>query len=149
MERAEPNAAVIRVLRWAWVALVGVVVWHLVLILGFAALGVLDDLCPPDQVVSGMCMAEWYDPAVDVLMIVFAGLSAVAVVLVPPLVSPLHRWPTALVMYGLGATFAVVFAAAAPKMWAPAASALIAGAASVLVARALWKPRPVGPAGSI
>ena len=149
MGLAERNTAADRVVGWALAAIVGVVAWHLVVILGMFADGLLHDCCPPDQVVSGLCMADWYDPAQDVLVIVFAGLSAVAVVLIPPLVTPSHRWKTALVAYGVGATFALVFAANSADVWAPAASALIAGAASILVARALWTQRPGDPtAGS-
>lgn len=129
-------------LRWVLAVITGFVVWHVVAILGLMAVSVLDSFCPPDQVVSGMCTAPWYDTAFDALVIVFAGLSAVAVVLVPPLVAPTHRWEASLAAYGIGATFAIVFAAGSSTLWAPTASALVAGATAILGARALWKRSP-------
>ena len=125
--------------RWVLAPIGGLVAWHATLFLGLVAVGVLDSMCPPDKIVSGMCQADWYEPAFDALVAVFAGISAVVVVLVPALIAPTHRLRMAWVAYGVGAAFAICSALGGSSLYPPAAAALLCGAAAVALAHRLWR----------
>src|SRR5262245_23856301 len=105
-----------RILRWLTVPLAGIAVWYVTLLVGFGAVSVLDALCPPQLVVSGLCTASWYEPAFEALLLVCTALVAAGVVLVPALVAPAHRFRVAMIGYGCGATFAL-YAASGGSMW--------------------------------
>ena len=124
-------------LRWVLAPIGGLVAWHATLFLGLVAVGVLDSMCPPDEMVSGMCQADWYEPAFDALVAVFSGISAVLVVLVPALIAPTHRLRMAWIAYGVGAAFAIFFALGT-SLYPPAAAALLGGATAVAIAHRLW-----------
>ncbi len=77
-----------KVIQWVLVVPAGIAAWFLVLILGFFAAVFIESCCPPEEVVSGYCTADWYPSAMDLLEQSFAGLSAFAVVLASTLVAP-------------------------------------------------------------
>ncbi len=128
-------------LRWTFVPIAGALVWFGTLFLGLAGLDLLDRLCPPEHVVSGMCTASWHRPAVDGLTIVCALLAAVGIVLVPARIAPSNRFTVAFVAYLCGAAFAV-YVATSGSMWGPFIAAAIGGSA------ALWFARRTMKAGS-
>src|SRR3989442_8658829 len=127
-----------RLIRWILVPLSGVATWHAVLVLGILGVDVLDRLCPPDLVVSGMCTARWHAPAVEALILVCTGIVSLGVVLVPATVAPSHRLRVARLAFGFGATFATYFAISAGA-WGPFAVAAVAGSAALWLATSHWR----------
>jgi hypothetical protein len=94
-------------------------------------------LCPPEQLVSGMCMAAWYPAAESLSFCVAAALGAVTAVLLPTLAAPHHRGRVALAALGLGTACAAWWlSAGGSSLLAPFACALGGGVAALLVARA-------------
>ncbi len=77
-----------KVLQWIHIIPTAIAAWVIVIILGMLTFLFLESLCPPEMMVSGCCMAEWFDPARSILEHFFAGLSALAVVLASTMVAP-------------------------------------------------------------
>jgi hypothetical protein len=47
-------------LRWLLVLPAAWVAWYAAVLIGFGLYTVAEALCPPDQVISGMCVAPWF-----------------------------------------------------------------------------------------
>jgi len=104
---------------------------------------VLDSFCPPEEMVSGSCQADWYRPAFDALVAAFSGLSAVVVVLAPTLMAPSRRVAVAAVAFGCGAAVALSMWASEPELLAEFLAAFGCGAATLaLVVRKLRASSP-------
>ncbi len=123
-----------RTIRWLVVPLSAVAVWTAALLLGLAGITVLDSLCPPDLMVSGLCTASWHAPAVKGLEMICAAFAAAGVVAVPTVIAPHHRVQVAAVCLVGGAMFALFFAIAA-HAWADLAAAAISGCTAFYLMR--------------
>lgn len=119
------------VIRWFLVALSFPAVWHLVLVAGIASVAVLDSLCPSDLVVSGMCTAQWYQPAFEALLAAFSAIAAFSMVVVPVLLAPGHRMAVAFGSFSIGAVVATYFALGG-MLWVPFVCAAASGALAIL-----------------
>jgi hypothetical protein len=97
----------INALRWVGVVPAAVFGWYLALVIGLVLHSVLGSLCPPQEIISGMCTAFWYPLASRSLFCAGAALSAFFVVLFASLVSPSHSRQVAWVVYSVGAGVAV------------------------------------------
>ena len=62
--------------------------YYVAMISGMAALALAEAFCPPDDVISGMCTAEYMGWIEKLLFVLFPGLAEVLVVLLPSLVAP-------------------------------------------------------------
>jgi len=143
VELTDRDQQATRVLRFTLAPIVAVVGWFVVLFLGLAAVGVLDSFCPPEEMVSGSCQADWYGPAVDALIVAFSGLSAVVVVLAPTLMAPSRKIAVAAVAFGCGAAVALSMWASEPELLAEFLAAFGCGAATLaLVVRKLRASSP-------
>jgi hypothetical protein len=49
--------------RWALVPVTAFGVWFGTLLIGIGGSSLLDSLCPPDLMISGICTAPWHGPA--------------------------------------------------------------------------------------
>ena len=118
-------------LRWLSVAPAAILGWHTALILGLAAHSSAQRLCPPEAIVSGLCVAWWYPSVERTIMLLAVALSAVLVVVCASLAAPSHRVRVAWAAYAAG-----VIAAADFLMETGAAAeftaAMVAGWLSVL-----------------
>ncbi|MCB1036965.1 MAG: hypothetical protein KDD47_24270 [Acidobacteria bacterium] len=125
-------------LRWACVPLVAIAVWYGTALLGIVGYEVLESLCPPELVVSGLCTAPWFSSAVDGLTAVCTAVVAAALVLVPAWVAPRHRFVIACLAYLFGAAFAtyLAFGGGFLNLF------LLAAASGSLALWAAWKKWP-------
>ena len=93
----------LRTLRWILTPISGFLAFYIGLSLGFLAISFLDNFCPAEQIISGMCTAKWYLRTEDIIIPFTAGLIAVLVVLLPTLIAPAHRHKIAVLAFIAGA----------------------------------------------
>jgi hypothetical protein len=113
-------------LRWALVPVAAFAVWFGTLLLGIAGSSLLDSLCPPDLMISGICTATWHGPAMKALEIVCAAIAAVGFIALPAAIAPAYHIPVAVGCFVVGGLLTIELAIAG-ALWAPAAVAAVAG----------------------
>jgi hypothetical protein len=118
--------SVTTVVRWLLVPVTAFAVWVVVLMLGIGGSSLLDSLCPPDLMISGVCTAPWHRPAMAALEMICAGLAAVGFVVLPAKVAPAYRAYVAVVCFVIGGLLSIELAIAG-DLWAPAGVAALAG----------------------
>jgi hypothetical protein len=123
--RRSRSVAVIA-LRWALVPVTAFAVWLGALLIGIGGASLLDSLCPPDLMISGICTAPWHGPAMTALEMVCAGIAAVGFIGLPAMVAPAYHMPVAVGCFVVGGLLTIELAIAG-ALWAPAAVAAIAG----------------------
>jgi hypothetical protein len=113
--------------RWMLVPVTAFAVWIGTLLIGIGGSTLLDSLCPPDLMVSGLCTASWHRPAMAGLEMACAAIAAVGFIVLPARVAPAYRVQVAVGCFLVGAllTFELAIAGA---LWWPAAVAAVAGA---------------------
>lgn len=97
------------ILRWLLIIPAAAIVWYVVAAIGlFAYFYVEQNLCPPEDVISGFCYNQQIQMVLAVIMHGFVGISAVAVIVTTALVVPFYKeavmWTT-LVLGGLVAAY--------------------------------------------
>jgi hypothetical protein len=132
------KASPVTVLRWLLVPLTAFAVWAGTLLLGLGGITLLDALCPEDLMVSGLCTASWYRPAMAALEMFCAGTAAVAFIMLPARVAPSYRVQVAIGCFALGAVLTALLAVAG-ALWAPAVVAGVAG--SIALGALIRRPR--------
>lgn len=121
-----------KLFRWLMVVPSGFIAWYVVLFIGVAFLGATEIFCPKNLMVSGSCMADWWEVAYKTILILFSGLSAIGVVIFPALVAPSHKNKIALLSYSVGAVFAFWFAVSL-EAWFELVSALMFGGITLAI----------------
>lgn len=86
--------------------------------------------CPPEAVISGMCTANYMKPIETFLFLVFPGIAAILVVLLPTLVAPSKKVTVAVIFFVLGASIAI-YMGTSLREWTILAFALVCGAVTV------------------
>jgi hypothetical protein len=112
--------------RWALVPVSAFAVWVGTLLIGIGGSSLLDSLCPPDLMVSGICTAPWHRPAMAGLEMVCAAIAAVGFIALPAMVAPAYHVPVAVGCFVVGGLLTIQLAIAG-ALWAPSAVAAIAG----------------------
>jgi hypothetical protein len=123
------SPAVIAV-RWALVPVTAFAVWFGTLLIGIGGSNLLDSLCPPDLMISGVCTAPWHEPALTALETVCAAIAAVGFIAWPAMVAPAYDIPVAVRCFVVGGLLTLELAIAG-ALWAPAAVAAIAGVSTL------------------
>ncbi len=100
--------------------------YYLAMISGMAALAIAEAFCPPDLVISGMCTAAYMRGIEKLLFVLFPGLAAVLVVLLPSLVAPSRKLAVALSFFAVGSV-AAIFLGVALEEWVILGFALACG----------------------
>jgi fucose permease len=95
-------------LRWCLVVPAACAAWYAALILAFGLYSVFEALCPPDQMVSGMCMAPWFDYAVSAVICTGAALAATFILIGSAVIAPSHKSIVVVATFIGGAVVAVV-----------------------------------------
>lgn len=113
-------------LRWLAIVPAALGVWWLTLLLGLGLADVAILLCPPEELISGMCAAPWYRYVEGGLIMGCAGLAAVLIVVVSAVLAPSHRLCVASAVLGGGVIVALYMAYAAGA-WGSFAAAVLAG----------------------
>jgi hypothetical protein len=101
-------------------------VWLGTLLLGIGVSSLLDSMCPPDLMLSGICTAPWHQPAMTALEMMCAAIAAVGFIALPARVAPAYHVHVAVVCFVAGGLLTIELAIAG-ALWAPAAIAAIAG----------------------
>ena len=117
-------------LRWLSVIPAAVVGWFIALAFGLFLLHVLDSMCPPEQIVSGMCTAPWYDTGFEVAVVIGASLAAFLVVVLASITAPTHRILVSRLAFAGGAAYAL-YGAFVTHSYAALAFALASGLVAV------------------
>ena len=121
-----------RVVRWILLPVGCVAAWIVALFLGIIAHSVAESFCPADQMVSGMCVAPWFE-TIDAWLIRFFSAFAAALIIVSCyFTAPVARAAVAWVVFGAGAVYAL-WIALAWSTWGEFIAAGIGGVAAVLL----------------
>ncbi len=79
-------------------------------------------LCPEHLIVSGECIAKWYNLLVDAMILVGAGLSAVLTILFAVIAAPNKKYIVSQIIFISGAIVATVILMSSvswgPYLWA-------------------------------
>lgn len=111
--------------------------WYLALIAGIAAYSLAESFCPPEEIISGFCMADWFAAADLAARCFGAALAAALMVTVAALLAPAHKRRVALGVFVLGGIVALAMAVQL-QAFAELLAALLGGAiAFALAARSL------------
>ena len=70
---------------------------------GFAA-----SFCPPEKVISSLCITVWYHQLGNVIIVAGASLAAFLIVLLPGLLAPRRKFYIAMTFYVLGVALVLV-----------------------------------------
>ena len=130
----------INALRWLCVIPASYLGYYLALVGGIAALVLAESLCPAEAVVSDMCTADYMGPVEKTLFIVFPGLAAVLVVLLPALMAPAKKVAVAGLFFVLGSA-AAIYMGSILKEWVVLAIALSSGGITFYSIHAYYKKR--------
>jgi hypothetical protein len=101
-------------------------VWVGTLLIGIGGSSLLDSWCPPDLMISGVCTAPWYRPAMAVIEMMCAGIAAAGFIALPVKVAPAFHVYVGVACFIVGGLLTVELAMAG-DLWAPAAIAAIVG----------------------
>ncbi len=105
-------------IRWVLVAPVAVFGFYLSFVLGIVSYSALNYICPKEQMVSGMCTASWYSPALDVLFILCPSIGAILVVAFSSYIAPKNKAQTSKFVYVVGSCIALYWAFISNNWWA-------------------------------
>jgi hypothetical protein len=114
-------------LRWLLVIPGAWAAWYVALLTGIAVHSALEMLCPPEDIVSGMCTAQWFRYAERVAFCAGAGLAAALVLLTSTLIAPTHRARVAAIILAVGCVAALAMGILA-NAYAELVSAVAVGA---------------------
>lgn len=117
------------VLRWICVIPAAYLGYYLAMIGGMAALALAESFCPPEMVVSGMCTAEYMRRTEKILFLLFPGIAAVLVVLLPVLVAPTRKIAVACVFLAAGSVIAMILGVSLGE-WVVLGFSLLCGSAT-------------------
>jgi hypothetical protein len=121
-----------RVLRWILLPLVCIAAWIAALFAGIAAHSIAESFCPGDQMVSGMCVAPWFETLHTWLIRFFSAFAAALIIASAYFVAPAGRPTVAWIVFGAGAVYALWIAVTA-SAWGEFVAAGIGGLATVLL----------------
>ena len=99
-------------LRWLLVVPAAWVAWYAAVLIGFGLHSLAEALCPPDQVISGMCVAPWFGAVDRAIFCTGAGLAAAFIIVSCTVVAPSHCRVVTFVTLGTGSVVALVLALA-------------------------------------
>jgi hypothetical protein len=104
-----------------------VVAWYIALVLGLLTRGLVENFCPPTEMVSGVCVAAWWQPVESTIFVLFSGISAVFVVLCAAVTAPRRKREVVLIAYLTGAVVASWWLIQAWDIWKEFVAAILFG----------------------
>ena len=120
------------VLRWILVPLVCIAAWIAALFVGIVAHSIAESFCPADQMVSGMCMAPWFETLDAWLIRFFSAVAAALIISSAYFVAPGARPIVAWIVFGAGAAYAL-WIAVSTSAWGEFVAAGVGGLTAVLL----------------
>ena len=121
-----------RVFRWILLPIVGIAAWVAALFTGMVAHGVANCFCPADQMVSGMCVAGWFETLDAGLVRFFSAFAAALMIVLCYFTAPAARALVAWVVFGLAGVY-VLWIAIVSWAWSEFVAAGVGGMAAVLL----------------
>ena len=121
-----------RVLRWILLPIVCLAAWIVALFTGIVAHSVSEFFCPADQIVSGMCIAPWFETLEAWLIRFLSAFAAALIIVLCYLTAPTARALVAWVVFGVGAVYAL-WVAIVSWAWGEFVAAGVGGLAAVLL----------------
>jgi hypothetical protein len=122
----------IRVLRWILLPIVFIAAWIAALFTGIVAHAVAEFFCPSDRMVSGMCVAPWFETLNVWLIRFFSAMAAALVIVSCYFTAPAARTLVAWVVLAVGGIYAL-WIATVSWAWPEFIAAGVGGIATVLV----------------
>jgi len=121
-----------RVVRWILLPVVCIAAWIVALFAGIFAHSIAESFCPADQMVSGMCVAPWFETVDTWLIRFFSAFAAALIIASSYFTAPAFRAIVAWFVFAAGAAYALWIAVAA-SAWGEFTAATIGGLAAVLL----------------
>lgn len=129
-----------RMLRWFMVVPGAVLAWYAVFGVGLFTYPMIEStLCPPGDMISGLCHNERVSGVLDVVIHVFVGFSALVVVLSAVAIAPARKRIVAWLAFVAGSAVTVALALSAGAA-SYALVAVVAGLVAALMVRRSWGP---------
>ena len=120
------------VLRWILLPMVCIAAWIGALFAGIVAHSVAEFFCPADQIVSGMCVAPWFETLDAWLVRFFSAFAAALIIVSCYFTAPAARTVVAWVVFAAGAVYAL-WIAVVSWAWGEFIAAGVGGVAAVLL----------------
>jgi hypothetical protein len=120
-----------RVVRWILLPIVCLAAWIAALFAGIVAHSVAEFFCPPDQMVSGVCVAPWFE-TLDAWLVRFFSAFAALVIASCYFTAPAARTLVAWVVFAAGAIY-VLWVAVVSWACSEFIAAGVGGVAAVLL----------------
>jgi hypothetical protein len=120
------------VLRWILLPIVGIAAWILALFTGMVAHSVAECFCPSNQMISGMCVAPWFETLDAWLVRFFSAFAAALIIVSCYFTAPAARALVTWIVFGAGALYAL-WIAIVSWAWPEFVAAGIGGMAAVLL----------------
>lgn len=120
------------ILRWILLPTTCFAAWIAALFAGIAAHSVAESFCPEAQMVSGMCIAPWFETLDAWLVRFFSAFAAALIVVSAYFTAPAARAVVAWVVFGAGGIYAL-WLAIISWAWGEFVAAGVGGVATVLL----------------
>jgi hypothetical protein len=117
-------------LRWILLPVVCFASWIVALFLGIFVHSFAESFCPADQMVSGVCIAPWFETLDTCLICFFSAFAAALIISAAYFVVPIYRSVVAWIVFGLGASYAL-WIAVATSAWPEFTAAGVGGLAAL------------------
>lgn len=115
----------LEIIRWLLVIPSAFIGWYLAFFIGVLLYSAVDSFCPRQEFDSP-CIASWYFPVIDAVIIFGASLSAVFTILFAVLIAPKKRDFVAKIIF-LGGVVTAIYFVANTSAWAEFTGAIICG----------------------
>jgi len=96
-----------RIVRWIMLPIVCIAAWVAALFAGIVAHAVAELFCPADQIVSGMCVAPWFETLEAWFVRFFCAFAAALIIVSSYFTAPAARTVVAWVVFAVGAIYAL------------------------------------------
>jgi hypothetical protein len=121
-----------RTVRWILLPIVCIAAWFGAFFAGIVAHSVAEFFCPANQIVSGTCVAPWFETLNTWLIRFFSAFAAALIIASCYVTAPAARALVAWVVFGVGAVYAL-WIAIVSWAWGEFVAAGIGGTATVLL----------------
>src|SRR5437867_12850426 len=120
------------VLRWILLPVVCIAAWIAALFIGIVVHSIAESFCPADQMISGLCVAPWFETLHAWLVRFFSAFAAALIISCAYFVAPAARRLVVWIVFGIGAFYAL-WIAWSTAAWGEFIAAGIGGLAALLL----------------
>lgn len=104
-------------IRWSLVLPTAVLSWYGAVVITLFMHGATEIFCPPEDIISGLCQAPWFNSFSRSLLYIGPAIAACFVVLSTVFMSPSHRNIVAFVVFLGGCVIAMFMAIPMENYW--------------------------------